>query len=233
MVTYSMKYFIANWKANKNLNQAKAWVDEFTKLINTNLLTIQKLNSDEITIIICPPFPLIYPLKEMLCNYKNIVLGSQDISTYEEGTFTGEVTGNNLSTLVDYSIIGHSERKKNNHESLETDLKKIIIAKKYEIEPIYCIANTSIPIPNNINFVCLEPPDAISKGDGHGNYLTASQIIQYKMQMKLSKSTKFIYGGSVNKDNIQEYLQQKEIDGFLSGGASLDPKHFFEIVSPA
>ncbi len=226
-----MKYFIANWKANKNLDQASEWFIDFTKIINTNPQTLQKINNDEVKIIICPPFPLIYPLKEMLKSHKNIVLGSQDVSAYESGTYTGEVTAFNLSSLVNFSIIGHSERKKNNYKTLETDRKKIANDKKYAIEPIYCVANISVPIPDDVNFVCLEPPDAISKGDGHGDYLPAAKIIEAKIQMKLAPSVKFIYGGSVNKNNAAEYLQNKEIDGFLSGGASLDPIHFYEIIS--
>ena len=233
MVTYSMKYFIANWKANKNIVTATEWINEFAQLINTNPTVFQKLNNHEIEIIICPPFPLIFPVKEMLKSFPNILLGSQDLSSFEDGTFTGEVTGNNLNNLVRYSIIGHSERKKNNHESLETDLKKVINAKKYNIEPIFCVADTSISIPDDINFVCLEPPNAISKGDGRGNYLSAISIVHDKALMNLPKTTKFIYGGSVNEDNVQEYLESIEIDGFLSGGASLDAKHFFKIISLA
>jgi triosephosphate isomerase len=51
--------------------------------------------------------------------------------------------------------------------------------------------------------------------------------------VQLRPPIKFIYGGSVNKDNIKDYLQCKEIDGFLIGGASLDPTHFYSIVSMA
>lgn len=228
-----MKYFIANWKANKNILQATDWVNEFIKILSNNPLTLQKLQQDEIKIIICPPFPLIFPLKQRLKNFKNIFLGSQDISHFADGTYTGEVTANNLSGLVDYSIIGHSERKKNNFETLETDKKKIINAKKYGIEPIYCVADSTVIIPQDLNFVCLEPPNAISSGDGRGDFLPALKIVEYKKQMHLPKSVNFIYGGSVNKDNIQQFLSQKDIDGFLSGGASLNPIHFYEMISLA
>lgn len=228
-----MKYFIANWKANKDINQAKTWVNDFINLINNDSVTLQKFTNEEIKVIICPSFPLIYPIKEMLNDFKNIELGSQDVSVFKNGIYTGEVTASNLSTLVNYAIIGHSERKKNNHETLETDIIKINNAKKNNIEPIYCIADIAVSVPSNVKFVCLEPPVAISTGDGRGNFISPDKIVEELNRMNSSLSIKFIYGGSVNKDNIKLYLRYNEIDGFLIGGASLDPKHFYDIISQA
>lgn len=226
-----MKYFIANWKANKNLNELNIWIDEFLKLLQSNPLVFKGLASGKTKIIICPPFPLIYPLREKTKRFNFISLGSQDISSVSGGTFTGEVTAFNLSSLIDYSIIGHSERKKNNFENLSTDKAKIANAVKYSIEPIYCIADSSITIPNSVNFVCYEPPDAISAGDGRGKYLQLEEIINNKKLLHLNKNIKFIYGGSANKDNVGQYINCPEIDGILSGGASLDPEHFFMMIN--
>lgn len=220
--TNSMKYFIANWKANKNLSETQSWVTEFLK---------QKLPNNEIQIIICPPFPLIYPLKKMLEGQTIFSVGSQDISAFEGGKYTGEVTGHNLDSIAQYTILGHSERKKYFHET-ENDLKtKYVFAKKYGIKSIYCIATADITYPSDLDFLCYEPPEAISSGDGRGNYVSLENVLAAKLKLKLPSQTKFIYGGSVNKDTISQYLKSNEIDGFLIGGASLDPLHFFQIVS--
>lgn len=217
-----MRYFIANWKANKNINETQAWANEFLKL---------QIPNQDIKIIICPPFPLIFPLKKMLENQKNIYVGCQDISLFEDGTYTGEVTAHSLETLVAFAIIGHSERKKYFHESETNVQTKYALAKKYGIEPIYCVANADILYPPDIKFLCYEPPDAISKGDGRGNFASLDQILAAKQKLHVNSYTKFIYGGSVNKDNATEYLKSGEIDGFLIGGASLEPRHFFQIIS--
>ena len=226
-----MKYFIANWKANKNLSETRSWVDGFLKNINKNSQIKQKLQNNLIKVIICPSFPLIYPLKEMLAEQKNIVVGSQDISLVEGGTYTGEVSANNLSSLVEYTIIGHSERKKYLHETNDVVMKKFAMAKRFGIEPIYCIADSNVPFPHNVNFLCYEPPAAISKGDGKGNYESVTTILEIKLKISLPTETKFIYGGSVNEQNAKEYLQHDEIDGFLIGGASLDAERFNAILS--
>ncbi|MBI3366039.1 triosephosphate isomerase [Candidatus Roizmanbacteria bacterium] len=192
-----MKYFIANWKANKNLVETKSWVNEFFEKFDQDLKTKQKLLDDYIKIIICPPFPLLYPLKELLNERKNIFVGCQDISSIEGGTYTGEVPAHSLESIVEYAIIGHSERKKYLHETADD------VTKKY----------------------------AISRGDGRGNNIPSVEIIEVRNRMKLPEGAKFIYGGSINKDNVGEYLQHEEIDGFLSGGASLDPLHFYTMIS--
>ncbi len=217
-----MKYFIANWKANKNLNETQLWVNEFLK---------QKLTSTEIKIILCPPFPLLSPLKKMVEGQNNITVGCQNISIFEGGTYTGEVTAHSLESLVEYTIIGHSERKKHFHETDDDILKKYEILRKHNIEPIYCIAQMNTPYPSDLHFICFEPPEAISTGDGKGNNETLESILSAKQSLKVPSEMKFIYGGSVNKDNATEYLNSKEIDGFLIGGASLDPIHFYQIIS--
>lgn len=216
-----MKYFIANWKANKNLNETQAWVNEFLK---------QKPINAEVRIIICPPFSLLSPLKKMLEGQQNIAIGSQNISAFEGGTYTGEVTAHNLESIAGYTILGHSERKKYFHETEDEVKMKYTLARKYGIEPIYCVADSIMPYPSDIKFLCYEPPSAISTGSGRGNNESLESILKAKQALKVTSKMKFIYGGSVNKDNAAEYLNSKEIDGFLIGGASLDPVHFYQII---
>lgn len=225
-----MKYFIANWKANKNLEEMQFWVKNFIEYLNSKLGVKQKLENGKISVIICPPFPLVYPLKQSLQSYKNIFVGCQDISKIEGGTFTGEVPAHSLTSLVTYAIIGHSERKKFLNETDEEVNRKYFIAKHIGIEPIYCIAGTDHTYPKTLNFICYEPPEAISRGDGRGDFESSANILAAKQTLKVPSTMKFIYGGSVNRDNISEYLAHDEIDGFLVGGASLDPQHFFDII---
>jgi len=226
-----MKYFIANWKANKNLEETRSWVNDFLKNIEQNPQTKEKIDNNRIKIILCPPFSLIAPLKKMLEGQKNISVGSQDVSLVEGGTYTGEVTAHSLESLAEYTIIGHSERKKFLRETDGDVLKKYENARKHDIEPIYCIAQSTASYPESLRFLCYEPPTAISTGDGRGKNETLETILEAKKQLKVRQEIVFIYGGSVNKDNAAKYLSSKEIDGFLSGGASLDPFHFYQIIS--
>lgn len=212
-----MKYFIANWKANKNLRESLEWIDKF--------LTLQ-LQNDRIKVVICPPFPLLYPLKEKIKKAKNIYLGSQDISQFESGSYTGEVTAKSLQGLVDYAIIGHSERRKHFQENEGSLAKKVFLAQRYQIEPIFCIRNENDHIARTVKIVAYEPVAAI----GTGKNEELSNILAMKKKLAVAGEIAFLYGGSVNKANANIYLKSSQIDGLLIGGASLDPRHFFEII---
>jgi len=214
------KYFIANWKANKNLDEALSWFDDF--LINYR-------PEKEKIIIICPPFPLIFPLKQKIKKYNNIYLGTQDISAFEEGAYTGEVTAKNLFGLINFALVGHSERRRYFLENNDSVNKKIILAKKYQIEPILCISNQKELEPaskTRCNFVAYEPVGAI--GTGKNEQLT--QVIKFKKALNLDKKTRFFYGGSINEKNSFLYWKDNAIDGVLVGSASLDPKKFLAII---
>ncbi len=228
-----MKYIIANWKANKDLDQTKTWVSAFLNLLQSNKDTQRGLENNRISIIICPPYPFIYPLKELFKNYVNIEIGSQNVSRYDDGTYTGEVTAHNLSSLVKYAIVGHSERTKYFHETVEDSLIKLQKVKQYGIVPIYCVPKFLESYPSDPTLLCYEPPNAISNGDGRGNNVSPADIYAIRVKMNLSDPVKFIYGGSVNKDNVKGYLKYPDIDGVLLGGASLEPEHLFSIVSIA
>lgn len=220
-----MKYFIANWKANKTLTEALSWADSFIQLLRTNPLITN-------CIIICPSFPLIYPLKDKFKEFKNIHLGAQDVSQFEQGTYTGEVTAKNLFGLVNFTIIGHSERRKNFSESDDIVIKKFQLANKYQIKSFYCISSLDHSFPQEVEFLCYEPIESISTGDGLGKNQPVDNVLSLKSKLNLKPTTKFVYGGSVNEDNIKDYLKTPEIDGFLVGGASLDPLRFFKLISP-
>ena len=129
-----MKYVIGNWKANKTLSESLQWTDIFITELHKNR-TLKKKIEQEISVVICPPFPHLHPLKQKLEGFGNIFLGAQDISSVEKGTYTGETTALNLQGLIQFAIIGHSERKKNFHENEQMISLKLQLANKYEIRP--------------------------------------------------------------------------------------------------
>jgi len=217
-----MKYFIANWKTNKTLQLSIEWMQTFLENYVPN---------ENKKIIICPPFPFISKLNEMISQSAHVYIGSQDISVYEQGTYTGEVSALNLSGIIKYTIIGHSERSLHMHESTDISFQKSKLAHKYGFVQFYCIKNENDPYPPYVEFVCYEAIDAISTGDGKGNNKPLKIIIGLKRKLALQPNTKFIYGGSVNENNCKEYFNSPEIDGFLIGGASLNPQRFLAIIN--
>jgi len=213
-----MRYFVANWKANKDFDAVKRWINIFLKIY---------IPADDM-VIISPCYIYLAYLREWLRKYKlkNIFLASQDVSEFEGGSYTGEVSANLLKGLVDFAIIGHSERRKNLNEDKNRIRRKIVLAVKYQIKPILCInKKEELETDRDLNFIAYEPLSAI----GTGNNLNLREAINFKKQINLDRKIKFLYGGSVNADNIKEY-NNKEINGFLIGKASLDPVFFWQII---
>lgn len=227
-----MKYFVANWKANKTLTESISWIDTFISKFNQTPVLVKKAQSSLFKIIICPPFPHIYPLSQKLKDCKNIHIGAQNVSDIEKGTYTGETTSSNLSGMVNYAIIGHSERRKHYHETEDMILSKFNLATKNNINAFFCISSLEDKLPQNIRFICWEPPESISTGDGKGGFKSLKDISNFKNQIPFQDFS-FIYGGSVNEDNVREYTQSEKIDGFIIGGASLDPHRFHSLINNA
>ncbi len=217
-----MKYFIANWKANKNIEEANEWLTIF-------LSKYTGIKSNEITVIIAPPYPLLPIIKNKISMYPNILLASQDVSVYPTGSFTGEVPASTLAELANFVILGHNERRQYFHEDTDIINKKLSAAVQNGIAPILCIRDDKDFIHDDAFCVVYEPVSAI----GTGNNESVDKIIEIRNRLKLLPGPKFIYGGSVDAKNVRPYLKTGEIDGFLIGKASLDPISFYQIVEAA
>jgi triosephosphate isomerase len=211
-----MKYFVANWKANKNLTEVNYWINVFLKKYRPK---------NDIKVIICPPYPFLSFLSKKIKGYPNIFLGTQDISQFDNGPFTGEVTASMIADLVKYTIVGHSERRQYFLEDESIIEKKIKQAIKYKIEPILCIRNNQDKIFDEIKIVAYEPVFAI----GSGNNEPPEQVFQFKNRLNLPNKVIFLYGGSVNEFNAKDYLKEG-IDGLLIGTASLNPLQLLKII---
>lgn len=215
-----MQYFVANWKAEKNLKDCFAWVNLFSTLY-------KKYNNPNVQIIICPPIAFLASIKPLLqSSFPSIKFGSQDLSQFDNGKYTGEITAQMLNELVNFVIIGHSERRTNNNETDNHIRLKVEQAYQYGIKSIVCISESTQTIPEKTNIIAFEPLSAIASGN---NYSVES-VVHFKKSLNLPNTASFIYGGSVNKKNINTYLHNPEIDGFLIGTASLDPQEFFDLL---
>lgn len=215
-----MKYILGNWKANKNFTEMKQWIYTFQREYKAN---------KNVTLGVFPPLVFVSYVQGKLKDCKNVFVGSQTISSFEKGSYTGEVTATTLEGVASYSIIGHSERRKIFGETDEQLAEKVKQALTHGITPIYCVRDEKDPIPDGVKFVAYEPVAAIGTGQNEPPELTVAM----KAKMKLPKDVVFIYGGSVNEKNANDYFATGEIDGFLIGKASLDPSQFIQIAQTA
>ncbi len=223
-MTKKKKYIAGNWKSNKTVAQVAEWFGEFHKLSKNDI----SASFQDKTVIVFPSFlhiPLAVTLRD---KYKlPIEIGAQDVSPFTSGAYTGAISADMLSEFVKYAIIGHSERRKNFLENDEVLTQKEARLKEKNITPIYCVPDKDTFVPEDVSIVAYEPVWAIGTGK------TESPEIADKVASEIKKKHQecnVLYGGSVSPDNVADFAAVKYIDGFLPGGASLDPRKFWEII---
>jgi triosephosphate isomerase len=221
-----MKFLIANWKAEMNLEEVKTWTNAFSKLLMVDQQLLGAIQQKKIKIILCPSFIHIPYVKEIFKDMPDIEIGGQTVSSMKGGKFTGEVTAKALKDYATYAIIGHSERRINKQESVVDTAQKLENCKEVGIQPIFCVRNTNDFSNAQADIVAYEPVDAI----GTGNNASVEQILEMKKQLQLKPTVQFLYGGSVDELNVSGYLRSTEINGFLIGTAALHASSFYTLA---
>ena len=247
------KIIIGNWKLNLDHLEAIQLFQKLNYSLNTDI-------DEKISIVVAPSHTSLRSIQTIIDADKlNIFLSSQDVSMFNDGAYTGEVSAHQLSKLnISYCIVGHSERRQHFNETDEFVNVKINNLINKEITPIICFgeSNDQRTDGNYMDFLinqienstkglrkdkvdeiifAYEPIWAI----GTGQNASLQDIVEVISKVKefISKKSffneekiKFIYGGSVSPDNSYEILNSKIIDGALVGGASLDVDKFIKII---
>jgi len=214
-------YLVANWKSNKTIDEARDWI-----------LQIQfREKPDTAHVILCAPFTVLSVLKTEIEERKlPISLGAETVSTYPDGAYTGEISASMLKGLVEYVIIGHSERRRYFHETDEELTKKAEEAQKNGLKIIYCVEGLTQPIPEGVTMVLYEPKSAIGSGTNENSEISNTMCEELS---KKNHGIPVLYGGSVTEKTIHEYVAAPSISGVGVGGASLNPEQFMMIIDAA
>ncbi|MCA9371330.1 triosephosphate isomerase [Candidatus Woesebacteria bacterium] len=214
-----MYYLVANWKSEMDFHQVKAWCFTFLDSINYD---IGNLNQQEIKVILGPSYLYLRFVQQTFSRIPFIYIASQDVSPLGKGKYTGFVPAESVKDFCEYAIVGHSERRKHARESEEEIKKKLAECKKHGVKTILCVRETKDQLYAS-DIVAYEPVEAI----GTGANADATHVVEMKKKLKPAKGQAYLYGGSADDKNIDDYLATGEVDGFLVGTASLDPKKFF------
>jgi triosephosphate isomerase len=225
------KYVLANWKAHKKWAEAGAWLEEFLRLYSPH---------PQVEVIIAPPALYLVPLRQKIEGYKRtqIALAAQDLSPYPLGAYTGAVAAEMLRDYVEFAILGHSERRRYFHETNQDIANKVSEAKAAKIKPIVCVDK---PYARS-QMAALQEEDTDDLIIGYGpveaigidipqSPSTTKQAI--KEIQAIAPGKPILYGGSINKENVGDYLRINGIAGVMVGTASLDPKEFALICDAA
>lgn len=238
------KYICGNWKMNKTSSEAL----EFAKEIN-------EFEFNKVDVLIAPSFVTLESLRKNLKD--EIKLAGQNVSEFDDGAFTGEVSTSMLKDIgVEDVIIGHSERREKFSESNEIINAKVKKALEDGLSVILCLGEPletkeedkevdfvrdellkSLDGVKNLDKVTIayEPIWAIGTGktcsseDAENMCNEIRNIINEKYG-EISQKIRILYGGSVKPANAGEILSKENIDGVLVGGASLKASDFIEII---
>ena len=219
---------VANLKSYQNENEAKSWLETFGKIKELNLDLTQK------EIIICPSFTQLFSFFSYFSsNNIKVKLGAQNVSPFDEGAYTGEVSATQIKDFADYVLIGHSERRSNFHESEQMLEEKVKRAIEAGLQPIFFAQDANAIIPSGVKIGVYEPPSAIStvsKGipDDPKAVLDAATELKNKYMLE-----QILYGGSVDSANVSNFTSLDIIDGVVPGRASLDAQEFIKIIQNA
>ncbi len=248
----SRKLLIAgNWKMHGSL--------AFVKEMMTSLAAQLPTQIDyEVAV-----FPVYIHLHEVITSKSdNVMCGAQNLSEYDEGAVTGEVSASMLADLgCDMVLVGHSERRLKNNESNEEVAKKFAQALKFGLTPILCVGESSVErqmgTTENVvwkqikavldlvgveelgrGVIAYEPVWAIGTGET-ASAEQAQEVHQFiRSQLALNDDTiarriRILYGGSCKGSNAYELFSMPDVDGGLIGGASLTAQDFMAICQQA
>jgi triosephosphate isomerase len=241
-----------NWKMHKTADAAVQFVRE----IRHGLQNIEGVDS-----VVCPPFMAIAAVYEALQATK-IGIGAQNMHYAESGAYTGECAPDMITPYCQYVILGHSERRAYFGETDEGVNKKVQAALAHGLTPIICVGEslaqneageTQSFVSGQVKaafagltaaqatqcVIAYEPIWAIGTGKsasaaqaGSIIGLTVRGTIAEVFNEAAAQAVRIQYGGSVNENNIAEYMAHPDIDGALVGGASLKAS-FVDLVRNA
>jgi len=211
---------------------------------------------------VCTPFVLL-PAATDAFKDSGVGVGAQNMSQFESGAYTGEVSAAQLSDIgINYVIIGHSERRQYFGETDKSVNEKLVAALKSPLIPIVCVGETLSERETGVTFdlvalqvkaalfgvsasdmrrtvIAYEPVWAIGTGktatpeDAQEVCAAIRGVIASLYDKQTADAVTIQYGGSMNEKNAKELLAQPDIDGGLIGGASLKPDSFAAIINAA
>ena len=248
-MTNRIPFIAGNWKMNLDHQQGIALVQKLA-------WTLKDANFDysKAEVAVFPGFTSLRSIQTLIdADQFELKLGAQDISAYDSGAYTGEVSGLALKKLdVRYVLIGHSERRQYHNETDEVVQAKTAAAFRNGIVPVICVGETleeleaegaaAVPVRQTLAalaghetlgdfIIAYEPVWAIGTGQVATPEQAASVAGKIREAIRnqfgdVADKARILYGGSVKAANVAGFLRSPEVDGVLVGGASLDSDEF-------
>lgn len=233
---------------------------EADDLINSIAETLREFDTTDVDVIVCPPFVYLELVSDVAEDV-DFFVGAQNVSKFDNGAYTGEVSATMLKALgVDYCIVGHSERRKYFGETNQDIKEKINKLIEQDITPIICVGESLEDRESGKYFdfikqeveegifhlsadqmqrciIAYEPIWAIgtgktaSKEQAQEVHHFIRTLIAEHYNDDVAQEVSILYGGSCNSKNARELFAMEDVDGGLIGGASLKSRDFIDIAA--
>ena len=247
-----VKLVAGNWKMNGTLGTSRA-------LVEAILPPLAPLTRAHYAV--CVPFPYLTAIQAALRG-SSVELGGQNLSQFDDGAYTGEISGTMLADCgCRYVIVGHSERRSLFGDTDDVVALKFERALKHGLVPILCVGEvlaeresgaTEQVVARQLDAVirhcgvralgrgviAYEPVWAI--GTGKTATPEQAQAVHAFIRGRVANgdgpvgaAVRILYGGSVKAGNAAQLFAMPEVDGGLIGGASLVADEFVAICKAA
>lgn len=239
---------IANWKMNGTLQDNAVWAEGFLSR-----------PVPDCEVAVCAPFVYLPQMTDLLRG-SAVALGAENVSQYDAGAYTGEVSAEMLGDVgCRWVIVGHSERRTLFSESDECVAEKAKAALAAGLKVVICVGEslkeresdeTLRVVERQLSAVirvvgvkalkdcavAYEPVWAI--GTGKTATPEMAQAVHCALRnlvachsREVAQELRILYGGSVKPGNAAELFAQADIDGGLIGGAALKSEDFYAICA--
>ncbi len=246
------KLIIGNWKMNLNVHESSLYLHKLEKTVKSHRA---------VEVVLAPTMLALQTLSIQV-NLRQFKLAAQNFYWRDHGAYTGEVSATQLRGMVQYGLVGHSERRHVFQETDKDTRAKVQAAIRNGIRPVLCVGETAgeravgetndavrdqlIGGLANVTseelervVVAYEPVWAIGTGQNALPADVTAATVAIRNQLKhlyggrVANEVQILYGGSVTAESAADYLALPEVDGLLVGGASLDSQVFSSIIEKA
>ena len=240
-----MKYVLSSWKMYPTVEQAQASFDA----IQAGLRERVQRGTVLPQLILCPPFLSLVPFAALV-EHRLLALGAQNCHWDPEGPFTGEISPRMLQGLVDYVLVGHSERRAAG-ETDEQVARKVAAVAQHGMTPILLVGEddpgqdailrseqqlrhglAGVEVSRQPVLVVYEPTWAIGTEETASPSHVSHSVTHLKAVLADmgAAEPQILYGGSVNDDNVEALVRLDVLDGVGAGRASLDAGQFLRLI---
>lgn len=246
------KYIVGNWKMNLTMQAANQYMLGLCQFMQTQR---------ELSVVVAPTTVMVQSLHSHFGG-RGVQFAAQNLHWAESGAYTGEVSARQLSGLVEYALVGHSERRQLFYETDDDVARKVAAALHHQITPIVCVGETAAQhsqaqagvvlsaqvaaafarVPQGSAsrvILAYEPVWAIGTGKPAATDLVAERVaairrwLSTRYGQSAAAEQTVLYGGSVTACTCEAYMATPGVDGLLIGGASVQLSDFTEIITKA